>query len=140
MYMCIWETCITQWRHIFYQSKDHGQFNEGLPIKWPEKSFKMIFCSMEKIVGSALELSTKAFFSLDKYRLKIWVQTLFLLFNIKEIVNVFWIAFPGDQTNPFAYSRLHYSHYTHHIKATGAGARLYPFITFNYFLELIMSS
>ena len=29
---------------------------------------------MEKIVGSALELSAKRFFSLDKYCLKIWVE------------------------------------------------------------------
>ena len=45
--------------------------NEGLPIKWPEKSFKEndIF-SMEKIVGSTLDLSTKAVFSLDEYQLK----------------------------------------------------------------------
>ena len=45
------------------------------PYKWPEKSFieKDIF-SMEKIVGSTLELSAKVFFSLDKYQLKIWVE------------------------------------------------------------------
>ena len=44
--------------------------NEGLLITWPDKSFKEndIF-SMENIVDSALELSTKKLCSLDKYRL-----------------------------------------------------------------------
>ena len=41
------------------------------PKKWPEKSFNEndIF-SIKKIVGSTLDLSTKAVFSLDKYQLK----------------------------------------------------------------------
>ena len=41
------------------------------PEKLPEKSFNEndIF-SMKKVVGSTLDLSTKAFFSLDKYQLK----------------------------------------------------------------------
>ena len=45
--------------------------NEGLPIKMTRRSFKEsdIF-SMKKIVGSTLDLSTKAVFSLDKYQLK----------------------------------------------------------------------
>ena len=38
-------------------------FNEGLPIKWPDKSFKENdFFSMKNIVGSTLEFSTKVFF------------------------------------------------------------------------------
>ena len=46
--------------------------NEGLPIKMTRESFKEndIF-SMNKIVGSTLDLSTKAVFSLNKYQLKI---------------------------------------------------------------------
>ena len=45
--------------------------NEGLPIKMAREKFqrKCIF-SMKKIVGSTLDLSTKAVFSLDKYQLK----------------------------------------------------------------------
>ena len=38
---------------------------------------------MKKIVGSTLDLSTKAVFPLDKYQLKnMGCKTLFLLFNI----------------------------------------------------------
>ena len=58
--------------------------NEGLPIKLPEKSFEEndIF-SMKKRVGSTIDLSTKAVFSLDKYQLKKYgLKTPFLLFNI----------------------------------------------------------
>ena len=45
--------------------------HEGLPIKMTRKvSKKMIFFSMKKIVGSTLDLSIKAVFSLDKYQLK----------------------------------------------------------------------
>ena len=41
----------------------------------PDKSFKENYIfSMEKVVGSALELSAKRLFTLDKYRLKIWVE------------------------------------------------------------------
>ena len=42
----------------------------------------MIFFSMKKIEGSTLELSTKVFFSMDKYQLKIWV-----VFAIQHIEN-----------------------------------------------------
>ena len=49
----------------FYRTSD--SLNEGLPIKWPDKSFKVNeFFSIKKIVGSTLEFSTKVFFSLDK--------------------------------------------------------------------------
>ena len=45
--------------------------NEGLPIKWPEKSFEENDSfSINRIVGSTLELSAKVFFSLDKYLFK----------------------------------------------------------------------
>ena len=46
--------------------------NEGLSIKMTRESLKKndIF-SMNKIVGSTLDLSTKAVFSLNKYQLKI---------------------------------------------------------------------
>ena len=45
--------------------------NEGLPIKMTREKFKEndIF-SIKKIVGSTLDLSTKAVFSLDMYQLK----------------------------------------------------------------------
>ena len=41
--------------------------NKGLPIKWPEKSFKEddIF-SMKMLVILTLKLYTKVFFALDK--------------------------------------------------------------------------
>ena len=55
-------------------------------LKWPEKSFKEsdIF-SMKKIVGSTLDLSTKAVFLLDKYQLKKWVEN--SVFAIQHIEN-----------------------------------------------------
>ena len=40
---------------------------------------------MKKIVGSTLNLSTKAVFSLDKYQLKIWVEN--FVFAIEHIEN-----------------------------------------------------
>ena len=52
--------------------KDH--INDGLPNKNDhiKVSKKMLFLSMEKIVGSALELSAKGIFSLDKKPTKIY--------------------------------------------------------------------
>ena len=45
--------------------------NEGLPIKMTRETFqRKRYFSMKKIIGSTLDLSTKAFFSLDKYLLK----------------------------------------------------------------------
>ena len=46
-----------------------NNLNEGLLIEWPEKFSKNDF-SVVKVVGSALELSAKKRFTLDKYRLK----------------------------------------------------------------------
>ena len=58
---------------LFHHSllRTSDSLNEGLPIKRLEKSLKEndIF-SLKKIVGSTLDLSTKAVFSLDKYQLK----------------------------------------------------------------------
>ena len=60
--------------------------NEGLPIKMAREKFQRndIF-SMKKIVGSTLELSSKVFFSLDKYQLKIWIEN--TVFAIQHIGN-----------------------------------------------------
>ena len=62
---------------------------------------------MKKIVGSTLDLSTKAVFSLDKYQLKIWVEN--SVFAIQHIENRKSLTEvlpppPRDQTNPFAFS------------------------------------
>ena len=60
---------------------------------------------MKKIVGSTLDLSTKAVFSLDKYE-KYGLKT---VFAIQHIENVLLKCSPPpppprDQTNPFLYS------------------------------------
>ena len=62
---------------------------------------------MKKIVGSTLDLFTKAVFSLGKYQLKIWVEN--SVFAIQHIENRKGFTEvlpppPRDQTNPFAYS------------------------------------
>ena len=45
--------------------------NEGLPIKMTREKFqRKLYFSTKKILGSTLDLSTKAAFSLDKYQLK----------------------------------------------------------------------
>ena len=60
---------------------------------------------MKKIVGSTLDLSTKAVFSLDKYQLKIWVENCVFAIQHKENRKRFTeVPSPHDQTNPFAYS------------------------------------
>ena len=61
---------------------------------------------MKKIVGSILDLSTKAVFSLDKYLLKIWAEnSVFAIQHIENRKKVLLKCFPPcDQTNPFAYS------------------------------------
>ena len=52
-------------------TRTSDSLNEGLPIKLTRKRFKENDnFSMKKIVGSTIDLSTKAAFSLDKYRLK----------------------------------------------------------------------
>ena len=53
-------------------ARTSDSLNEGLPRKNGQKNVtkKTIFVSMKKIVGSTLDLSTKAVFSLDKYQLK----------------------------------------------------------------------
>ena len=60
---------------------------------------------MKKIEGSTLELSTKVFFSLDNYQLKILIEN--SVFAIQHIENRKRFTevlppSPGDQTNPFA--------------------------------------
>ena len=55
------------------RQRTSDSLNEGLPIKWPEKSFKENDSFyIKKILGSTLSLSAKVFFSLDKYLSKIW--------------------------------------------------------------------
>ena len=74
------------------------------PLKWPEQSFEEndIF-SMKKIVGSTLDLSTKAVFSFDKYQLKNMGWKLCFCYSTyrKSFTEVLP---PRDQTNHFAYS------------------------------------
>ena len=61
---------------------------------------------MKKIVGSILDLSTKAVFSLDKYLLKnMGWKLCFCYSTYRKQKKFYWSAFPPrDQTNPFAYS------------------------------------
>ena len=67
---------------------------------------------MKKIVGSTLDLYTKAVFSLDKYQLKIWVEnSAFAIQHIENRKRFTEVPSPPpppsphrDQTNPFAYS------------------------------------
>ena len=58
-------------RYTFPTARTSDSLNEGLPIKMTREKFKKkdIF-SMKKIIGSTLDLSTKAVISLDKYQLK----------------------------------------------------------------------
>ena len=50
------------------QPRVHVVLMQDCPYKWSDKIFKEkdIFC-MEKVVGWALDLPTKSFFTLDKY-------------------------------------------------------------------------
>ena len=63
---------------------------------------------MKKIVGSTLDLSTKAVFSLDKYQLKNMGWKLCFAIqrieNRKSFTEVLPPPLPRDQINPFAYS------------------------------------
>ena len=70
-----------------YFERTLDSLNEGLPIKMTrKKSFKENDrFSIKKIVESTLEISAKAFFSLDKYLLKIWVEN--PVFAIQHIEN-----------------------------------------------------
>ena len=81
---------------------------------------------MEKIVGSTLDLSTKAVFSLDKYQLKISVEN--SVFAIQHIENRkrFTEVLPPltrDQTSTFAYSCSFTFHksYKNGMLVTGGG-------------------
>ena len=77
--------------------------DEGLPIKMTREKFQRKqndICSMEKIVGSTLELSAKAFFSLDKYQLKKYG----LRNSVFDIQLIEHKKSPRYQTNPCAYS------------------------------------
>ena len=70
---------------------------------------------MKKIVGSTLDLSTKAVFSLDKVQLKkIWVEnSVFAIQHIENRKRFSEVLSSRDQTNPFAYScsfRFHTSY------------------------------
>ena len=60
--------------HCFHSHNKYirtsDSLNEGLPIKMTREKFqRKRYFSMKKIVGSTLDLSTKAVFSLDKYQL-----------------------------------------------------------------------
>ena len=60
---------------------------------------------MKKIVGSTLDLITKAVFSMDKYQLKIWVEnSVFATQHIENRKSFTEVLSLRDQTNPFAYS------------------------------------
>ena len=79
---------------------------------------------MKKIVGSTLKLSTKAFFSLDKYQFKIWVEN--TVFAIQHIGNrkSFTEVLPPPPPPPPPVTKLFLLHtvvvlhFTHHIKIT----------------------
>ena len=50
---------------------------------------------MKKKVGSTLDLSTKAVFSLEKYQLKIWVEnSVFTIQHIENRKKFYWSASP----------------------------------------------
>ena len=90
--------------HVMQKYKrTSDSLNEGLPIKMTRTkiSKKNDSFSIKKIVGSTVELSEKVFFSLDKYLLKIWVET--PVFAIQQIEKVLLKCSPRDQTNPFVY-------------------------------------
>ena len=57
---------------------------------------------MKKIVGSTLDLSTKAVFSSDKYQLKNMGWKFCFCYSTHRKYKV--VPPPRDQTNPFAYS------------------------------------
>ena len=77
---------------------------------------------MKKMVGSTLELSSKVFFSFDKYQLKIWVEN--TAFAIQHIGNrkSFTEAPPPPPTPPLPVTKLFLLHtivvllFTLHIK------------------------
>ena len=73
-----WSLCVNHASQAT-QKEPQTVLMKNSSLKMPEKSFKEnnIFF-MKKIVGSALELSAKVFFSFNRYQLR----TLFLLFNI----------------------------------------------------------
>ena len=53
------------------KERTSDSLNEGLPIKMTREKFqRKRYFSMKKIVGSTLDLSTKAVFSLDNNQLK----------------------------------------------------------------------
>ena len=56
----------------YEQARTSDSLNEGLPMKMTREKFqRKQYFFYEKIVGSTLNLSIKAVFSLDKYQLKI---------------------------------------------------------------------
>ena len=82
---------------------------------------------MKKIVGSTLDLSTEAVFSLDKYQLKNVVEnSVFAIQHIenrKSFTEVLSPPHPRDQTNPFAYSCTFTFHTTYKNGMIGHGGR-----------------
>ena len=82
---------------------------------------------MKKIVGSTLDLPTKAVFSLDKYQLKIWVEnSVFAIQHIENRKRVSEVLPPRDQTKPFSYScsfTFHTSYKNGMIGHGGGGKR-----------------
>ena len=60
---------------------------------------------MKKIVGSTLDLSTKAVFHWTSTIWKIWVEnSVFAIQHIENRKSFTEVPPPPDQTNPFAYS------------------------------------
>ena len=77
---------------------------------------------MKRKVGSTLELSAKVFFSLDKYRLKIWIEnSVFAIQHIENRKSFTEVLSPRDQTNHFAYSCTFSFHTTYKDGMIGHG-------------------
>ena len=76
---------------------------------------------MKKIVGSTLDLYTKAVFSLDKYQLKIWVEnSAFAIQHIENRKRFTEVPSPPPPPPPVTKLILLHTvvvlHFTHHIK------------------------
>ena len=83
---------------------------------------------MKKIVGSSLDLSTKAVFSLDKYQLKNMVEnSVFAIQHIENRKSLTEVLPPPPVTKLILLHTVVVLHFTHHIKTaclvTGGGGR-----------------
>ena len=76
---------------VKYQSISDS-FNEGLPIKVARKNVsKKTIVFHQKMVGSTIELSAKAFFFHCQVPIKIWVENPFLAIqHIENRMNLFY--------------------------------------------------